>query len=422
MDTSLKLFSYLAKFLLVLLVTTGFTTQSVLLVLKYTKYETTTSVSIHSYLRETIVPTLAMCVYMELPVMPIRDEFSRLADTFKISNFRWYVSDSDCTFELPDMPYESLDRGQFIQSDRYCHVFKPRDKLSMKRRIYECPDKPLVMYRFKVTFKKSDNTIYMTNSTTRVMFLMAPFGGDFESQQRMPDLYVIHFDKERKTFDPSYAVSVTRLLPLPYETNCRDYQSMAMTSRENCLVKCFNAETKKRGYLLDKLLYRDEYGNSPELWMPYMFKDNKTLHELRERINSDFRKPFNLDTDHLLNLTLHAHAVDALCENICSKPSCHMEMIKPIKVYTNERGHHDDYSETYHFDIYILPPAIDPAIVIESKPQMLFAEFFTLLTSCVSFWFGLCPLSVAMAVSVKIGRITRRQRRRRRMTHIQTSP
>src|SRR5918912_914657 len=81
----------------------------------------------------------------------------------------------------------------------------------------------------------------------------------------------------------SYTMKESKLLPPPYDTNCKDYpRETKFTSKSNCFSECLNAFTSKHGMVLeDSVLMRNKYENSSLVLVPWK------LRELEGNINID---------------------------------------------------------------------------------------------------------------------------------------
>ena len=79
-----------------------------------------------------------------------------------------------------------------------------------------------------------------------------------------------------------------------------------------------------------------------------------------------------------------------MCKSWCSQTDC----------YTVRTGY-GNYSEVSNVTITIYPSK-DPVITVTSTAKMDLIEFIVFILSCLSFWFGLCPLQLG-DINVKRG-------------------
>src|SRR5205085_9310367 len=98
----------------------------------------------------------------------------------------------------------------------------------------------------------------------------------------------------------TYPTKGSKLLPPPYDTNCRDYpRETNFTSKSNCFSECLNAFTAKHGMVLeDGVLMRDRYENSSLVLIPWKLRElernvniDDFLREIKnDRISEDLRR------------------------------------------------------------------------------------------------------------------------------------
>src|SRR5437016_2840512 len=127
----------------------------------------------------------------------------------------------------------------------------------------------------------------------------------------------------------------SKLLPPPYDTQCRDYRRETnFTSKSNCFSECLNAFTAKHGMVLeDSVLMRDKFENSSLVLVPWKLRElegNKNIDDvLREikddRISEDLqRRIATMFPDYKRHWKI--------CRNICRQPDCHKQSIIPYDV------------------------------------------------------------------------------------------
>ena len=80
-----------------------------------------------------------------------------------------------------------------------------------------------------------------------------------------------------------------------------------------------------------------------------------------------------------------------MCKSWCSQTDCYTESLVPELILYNNHG---KYSEVSNVTITIYPSK-DPVIRVTSTAKMDLIEFIVFILSCLSFWFGLCPLQLA---------------------------
>jgi hypothetical protein len=165
-------------------------------------------------------------------------------------------------------------------------------------------------------------------------------------------------------------------------------------------------------YLETNIADRDELGNSSLILIPW---ELKTMTEDGTKLTTDHF----LSDDKLRNYLTRSSKVlkeclkklaDILpsyenqwtmCKSWCSRADCYTESLVPeeiLHVYV-----HGNYSEISNVTIVIYLSK-DPVITVTSTAKMDLIEFIVFILSCLSFWFGLCPLQLA---DIKVKRETR---------------
>src|SRR6185503_6358422 len=103
-----------------------------------------------------------------------------------------------------------------------------------------------------------------------------------------------------------------------------------------------------------------------------------------------------------------------MCKSWCSQTDCYTEPLVPELIFWTFLNYHErKYSKISNVTIVIYPSK-DPVITVTSTSKMDLIEFIVFILSCLSFWFGLCPLQLA-----DIKRETRVQDLTRKSNHDQ---
>lgn len=153
-----------------------------------------------------------------------------------------------------------------------------------------------------------------------------------------------------------YSRTVTKLMPLPYETKCHDYRARGHFSRYDCIAEC-----RVRNLQLDKGFW----GHTPGNFLNY---DNRSQLKLFETFKELHRRPA-LD-----------RSVGVLCMKECgTDPECESEHFNTEVMVT-------DYKWP-HFSVLIFGPAM-PDLIYSQSPKLYFEEFVSYIGSLLGFWFG----------------------------------
>src|SRR5688500_3404597 len=95
--------------------------------------------------------------------------------------------------------------------------------------------------------------------------------------------------------------------------------------------------------------------------------------------------------------------VHASCKQSCHQPDCYTEMLTPALLQHSKEGDWkaEGYNNRTHFRIILFQPN-QPVITVESKPKLDIIDLLVYLSSCLSFWFGFCPLNVPEIIDQKL--------------------
>ena len=244
-----------------------------------------------------------------------------------------------------------------------------------------------------------------------------------EGYQRLP-LSIGIYGYTSCTIKLTFSTKIINLLPVPYESNCRDYRAIGKTSRDHCFNSCLNQFTKSHGmYLETNIADRDELGNSSLILIPWELKtmtENGTKlttdHFLSDdKLRTHLRRGAKVSKEYFKKLAGILPSYEnhwTMCKSWCGSGDCFTESIVPEEILST---HHGNYSEISNVTIAIYPSK-DPVITVTSMAKMDLVEFIVFILSCLSFWFGLCPLQLA---DIKVKRETRVEDLTRKSNHYQ---
>jgi hypothetical protein len=141
------------------------------------------------------------------------------------------------------------------------------------------------------------------------------------------------------TIKLTFSTKINKLLPPPYESNCRDYRSIGKTSRHHCFNSCLNELTKSRGMFLEtNIADRDELGNSPLILIPWELKtmtENGTKlttdHFLsKKKLRHHLREGAKVSKEYFKKVAAILSSYEnhwTMCKSWCSQTDCYTESI-----------------------------------------------------------------------------------------------
>src|SRR5918996_1582762 len=180
------------------------------------------------------------------------------------------------------------------------------------------------------------------------------YHSDMEGHQKLPLSIGCINRRTSCTLKLTFSTKINKLLPPPYESNCRDYRSIGKASRDHCFNSCLNQFTKRHGlFLQTNIADRDELGNSSLILIPW---ELKTMTEDRVKLTtdhflSDDKLRFHLGRRAKVSKEYFKKVADILpsyenhwtkCKSRCSQTDCYTESIVPELILYN---HHGNYSE-----------------------------------------------------------------------------
>lgn len=367
----------LIRFTIILMVTGGFSYQTWTISNAYFRYPTATLVSLEDYLNFTTVPQVG-----------IRDWIF----TMQYGKTLSAIFDSVKKIELIRSQFESQE-GEFIQDNFTYVTARPKNVTQLSPQELYYRHRPIYFAIFNVTHHHVDPSFAI---------FIHPYHGDFEGLQKTDAYVSCHNISMSRCFALlTYTTKIAKLQPPPYDTNCLTYQVYGYTSKENCISECLTNFTIKYGLMIESnVIKRSKYENSSLKMIPGFFR---TMRDSKFEISSEYLREHK---DKLVNTTLNSNVtfVDKMidifscykkhwksCMTLCQRQDCIKE--SHVTIVQTVVGNGNTSSKLREFGIMLHSPN-DQTTIVTSQPQINFVEFLTQIISCVSFWFGFCPLHI----------------------------
>lgn len=436
------------RILLFLACTVGFAYQCGLICTDYFKYPTVTRVSIMSALPVTTSPAVSIRILKPAKeTQSIGDYFNSINDSTSVHHSYsriGFTADEDFGTNKTLVNFRRFYRERFY----YVHIrtreptrFDPSDLYAFSQALY-------------IVYVETQVVIMSKSKSRPIQLFMSSYHDDMEGILRTP-LKVRCPPKTMCIFDLTYSVKVTKLAPPPYDTNCRDYTGSQFTSPDNCFSQCLTDFTSRYGMTLDSnVIWRDQYENSSLKVLPWYLKymtiddqvvtsdwirDTEIVH-FRNQNGKKPREP-HLDlyikpTDNHENnsscnnckqseqsppppkehVDFYQRLIDIFpsyksqwtsCRKFCSQPSCYVETVIPQLIGitgTNTLGGAcqdmagKDKMSSIRMSVY---PPIDQVVTVTSIPKGNLMDLIVYVLSSLSFWYGFCPLNIAMTETEK---------------------
>lgn len=399
------------RVLIYTIVTAGYTYQNGLICDEYLKYPTTTLVTMVSVLPVTIPPRVVIRVsgpgVSPIEGYLVKDHFRKINDTTRIAG----------DIRKGYRNYRDLRSGKFFAIQKfvsemyYYLMIGPREEIKFDKESLYSRNRNLY------SFIMLTNVLGMSASALSPLapqVFMTSYHGDMEGVKKTP-LTIPGQGSNIVTL--SYSVQITNLAQPPYDTNCKNYSQVGFTSSDHCLSQCLNEFLQRRELvLMSSVISNDKYQNSSLQFAPMYLRhliDNGNQVTAKHIKNKLEKRYFLLYTKS--NMTIPGNLckfknnlVDMFpsyknhwmsCKKICGQADCHEESVVP-QLLSNEQGERRDIKRPIlRMDIF---PPRDQIVTVTSTPKVSFLDFIVYTLSCLSFWYGFCPLTAADNVSGKL--------------------
>lgn len=357
----LTLTTFTLKYLPVLL---GFCFQSIDVFDQYFKYATTTFVTMEDTAAGITSPPQVLVSFEYKGIMTwktVKEVFSSVNDDSQVVNST-----------------AAVDLKPFLKYGSYGLIIKTREEYSFnKNSTRERYVNNLPLYSSVLKIK---NSLDYKN----LHISLVPNYMDYEGIQKTPLIIRCRkIDKATCKIFLTYSAKVSKRLPPPYDTDCSDYRSMGMTSKESCFSSCLNDFTQKEGLMIESnVISKEKYGESNYVIIPSYLRTLRVNSSqlTREMISSKKLSPmFDSFQKHWMS-----------CNQTCRQSDCVTESLVPQLMLLKSVKQ----SPPHHLDIQVYPPN-DQVITVSSKEKLSLLDFIVYMLSCLSFWFGFCPLNLA---------------------------
>lgn len=406
------------RLIIYFLITIGFSYQSLSICLDYFKFTTTTFVSVQILPPQLVIPKLVLCFSIDLFNYTSLAKIFKTSSANKVTFTRSFNQTGNCN-DITKLDGSLVNFGQFLKGKAFCLSFSTSSFRALRTmedvnacQVYQTA---LFGFHFNTTLNErwegqlGDTKNYF-GVYTPIFSYMIPFDSDFDGPIRPSTIVFARKSSTHLTFRYTYAMSVSKLAPPPYDTSCFDYTKHGFTSKFNCINKCEKDIITKHGFLHDRglVLDRKHFENSTLQVLPF----HKNADHLSDQQLMQFLKGNGFDNEsqrlYFPKLKVAANA-QLLCRKSCSRPDCFTEMLSPSLVIRNEHGSRQDGENETSMNIALYQPS-QPVLLVESKAKNYFIDFVVYLSSCLGFWFGFCPLYLANRINQKLKAIQKRRR------------
>lgn len=388
--------SKLFRLCLLFLITFGFGYQLSIIAKEYFLYKTSTYVSLKDEWQQNVPPRISLCKYHNVDIyrgQSLKHLFSSnkssLADTTTFIESELLQPKKGKPHPVPGGDKFELKR--FLNSELYCLSVRPKDKMVYKYAVYYAtPLTAIYHVVLRSNFLHIPSTCNNWGTGKCVLSLgMTSYDSDLQKPMRTPLIAWINTSIGKVDWSFTYSLTRTTLLSAPYDTNCLNYSRTKHQSRHSCLSSCIRQETewKWQKIPVENCVIREEYENSSLSLIPFFVDDEENPlkeEEISESVRPIYREYRKIRQD---------------CQRDCNRPECWLESVTPKEMQIT---HFEEGKQVDTFVITLHPPN-QPVVVIRSTPKVALIDFLIYVGSCLSFWYGFCPLNVVDTIQRKIG-------------------
>lgn len=192
----------------------------------------------------------------------------------------------------------------------------------------------------------------------------------------------------------TYSSIVNVKKPSPYDTNCFDYTKGGFLSSYDCYDRCLKNKTEEWGFVPDaSIIYRHIH-----------VYNRSNVHMARSSI---FEDKNDLNKSYPITSSMWKDMKD-FCGKSCYRKDCVSEEISPYLALFQPRMQHDGANLSY-IRMWMLTPH-QPPIQVSAIPKHNFLAYIVYMSSSLSFWLGLCPLTLTENLVRRLQEYTKKKK------------
>lgn len=392
-----KLFLRITWLLLLSSILSGFALLSWNVSKDYFEYRTTWVTSLHDYPEDNVLaPGIVICFGFKFDhrgETKIGELFTGEGNFFNDMNDSWIVKRVEARLTPPSRNVSYVTR-KYMRGNKYCMFVKVSDHFSMEEvtstrwgdleRFYSATTTATPIYSPNVfSWNKTCNPHYAFFQIVKDESYLPNHKNRFAVDELCRDYYSY-------TVLLTYASYVKVRKPPPYDTNCLDYNNTGIfLSKSDCYDRCLKNATIQWNFVPEiTLIDREMYKRSTTFLAPnIIIEDENYLDSLKENANisKDVMEKYRI-------VSTHWKGIKDSCKKFCSRHECKHEKISP-QVYLRHWTKNETYSLAQIKLILLL--SYLPTLHVSSIPKQKLIDYTVYMCSMLSFWIGLCPLTLA---------------------------
>lgn len=378
----------------------GFSYQAITVCLDYFKYPVITNISMAKLPRERFLPTIILCT----DAVPIDRYFNRSIGQLFREDLREEIVveksliSEDCK-DRRDITKDVEVRRLFGNHGKFCVSIGHKSNYS---RDWESMTSCIPGVTLQVIVRRTFlNKLFRERQLVDMHTFLDVTHPDFDGLAMTPLCQVLSKGLTTLISGLSYLMVHVKLSRPPYASKCREYRESGLKSKFNCINECIRRKTIERRFLSDSVIMEESnFMNSDFSIIPFYGVKNSTSQTQDQKIKKDIKNIKELEVNDLIDKNLFVKKVRDECNKLCCQPDCDSKILSTVLVTSREVSSPNGTRGFTLHDMNILPPK-QAVVVVKTSTKIYLIDFFVYLSSCLSFWFGFCPLTLTNKIDKK---------------------
>lgn len=405
-----KLFLKILWLILFLFILTGFTLLSWNVSEEYFLYRTTSVTAIYDYPEGNVLaPAMILCFRFDIDPRiesKIGQLFTGERNFYNDKNDSWKIMKIKI---IPHSKKANYTSKKYIMGNKYCMFLKVMNSFNMEE-VRSSRWKSLSRF-FDATISASplySPNIYNYNGKSCDVYVYIQLVSD-ESLIANPEnrfaFAALCRDYVGVIVYVTYAASINIRKPPPFDTNCLDYSYVShgfFLSSYDCYDKCLKNKTilwniVSGTSIIEKNVFKD---SEVQIIPDYIIEDEDywTL-EKNNSLPEELVKKYR-------NISSHWQRIKHSCRQLCSRPDCKIEKISPEIYHPEAVGETNKSLSFIGADLML---SYLPTFQVSYIPKQKLIDYIVYMCSMLSFWIGLCPLTLTDMFARKLENYTKKK-------------
>lgn len=374
--------------------------------MEYFLYKTTSLVAIRDYPDEVVAPAVILCVRFKIdPKTESKVSRYFTSNILNDKNDDWKITKL-WSEVITDKPLDH-EVKKYLKGNKYCLFVKVKNKFIMEEVTSDAIELPKFYGGILSTQPFQANvTLGLEGKKCRPKIAYFQVVTDESAISSKKNPYFIRpictTCKKEYVAGLSYTTSISIKLPPPHDTNCLDYHDQL--SSHNCYDECLKKQTSPFKVVPGMtVIDRKTYLNST------MDIIQSNLIQGTDKLVDNSTLPAELLTSYQV-IRSQWKGMKDFCHGQCNRPDCVSERITPIMSFIASAGPEKDKNTKMGRIRFVLRTSDQPILQVLSVPKQQFLDYVVYMSSCLSFWLGFCPLTIARWIEEKVKKNLRKRR------------